>query len=690
MKPRTSSRLAWSIGIVSIAMLVGQLILMFIDRRLAYSTEAVFATHWTFENVLNVSVTMAVPLIGIVLASRRPDNPIGWLFLAAGLIQSVSGFGASYGLHALVADPGSLPAGRELAWASNWLGLVLLGLIPVIFLLFPTGHLPSAGWRPVAWLVGAALALSAATALVYATEAWNHPFKESSSAEAFFLGVVPILGAFAAALAALVVRFRRSAGDERLQLRWFVTGAVLVVVTLVATIFVSSPALSLLQDLASVFFFTSIGIAVLKYRLYEIDVVISKTVVYGVLAAVLTLVYVSVVVGVGQAVGSAHHPSLTLLAAALIALAFNPVRDRAKRLANRMVYGRRASPYEVLSEFSDRVAGTYSVEDVLPTMARILGEGTGARHARVWLRVGPELRAAATWGDPGSGEQALPLREGELPEVAGASRVVAVRYGAELLGALAVTKPPNEPLSVAEGKLIDDLAAQAGLVLRNVRLTEELRANLEDLRASRRRLVSAQDEERRRIERNIHDGAQQQLVALAVKLNLAQMAARRDAATATEQLLEQLKVEAQDALETLRDLARGIYPPLLADKGLAAALEAQARKAAVPTTVEPDGVGRYPRDVEAAVYFCALEGMQNVAKYAHANSAVIRLAEMDGSLVFEIEDDGRGFDPTSIGYGTGLKGMADRLDVINGTLEVKSAPGRGTVVRGLVKLAPSD
>ena len=142
----------------------------------------------------------------------------------------------------------------------------------------------------------------------------------------------------------------------------------------------------------------------------------------------------------------------------------------------------------------------------------------------------------------------------------------------------------------------------------------------------------------------------------------------------------------RDALDDLRDLARGIYPPLLADKGLAAALEAQSRKAAVATTIDSDGIGRYPREVEAAVYFCALEAIQNVAKYAEATSAVMRLAERDGSLVFEIEDDGRGFDTTATTYGTGMQGMVDRLDAIGGTLDIRSAPGEGTVVRGRIKL----
>src|SRR5712691_4707777 len=197
------------------------------------------------------------------------------------------------------------------------------------------------------------------------------------------------------------------------------------------------------------------------------------------------------------------------------------------------------------------------------------------------------------------------------------SKLLAVRQQGDLLGALAVTKPQNEPLSAAEGKLVDHLAAQAGLVLRNVRLTEELRANLEELRASRQRIVAAQDAAARRLERNIHDGAQQQLVALAVKLNIAGSLVGRDEER-ERSLLDQLKSEAQDALENLRDLARGIYPPLLQEAGLIAALQAQARKSLVPVTVEADGIARYSQDQEAALYFCVLEALQNVAKYAEA------------------------------------------------------------------------
>ena len=201
-------------------------------------------------------------------------------------------------------------------------------------------------------------------------------------------------------------------------------------------------------------------------------------------------------------------------------------------------------------------------------------------------------------------------------------------------------------------------------------------------------MVAAQDEERRRLERNIHDGAQQQLVALSVKVRLAQALLERDPAKA-DQMLSELQTDSQQALEDLRDLARGIYPPLLADKGLAAALEAQARKSPVPSTVDADGLGRYAQDIEAAAYFSCLEAMQNVSKYAEAGAVSIRLRHDDGHLMFEIADDGKGFDPTATGYGTGLQGIADRLAVLDGALMVTSAPGVGTTITGSLP-APTD
>jgi signal transduction histidine kinase len=293
------------------------------------------------------------------------------------------------------------------------------------------------------------------------------------------------------------------------------------------------------------------------------------------------------------------------------------------------------------------------------------------------------LRSAAVW--PDEGEPVAPSPElgvygEELPGFPGVSRATPVLHQSELLGALTDTKQPNDPIRPTEEKLVYDVASQAGLVLFNVRLVEELRA-------SRQRLVRAQDEERRRIERNIHDGAQQQLVALAVKANLAESFVGKDEGK-ERSLLAQLKAESTEALENLRDLARGIYPPLLADKGLAPALESQARKSLIPVAIESDGIGRYPQEIEAAVYFCCLEALQNIAKYAGATAATVHVSDGDGTLSFEVTDDGRGFDPSTTGYGTGLQGMADRLDALGGSLDVRSTQGLGTTLVGRIPGLP--
>lgn len=232
----------------------------------------------------------------------------------------------------------------------------------------------------------------------------------------------------------------------------------------------------------------------------------------------------------------------------------------------------------------------------------------------------------------------------------------------------------------------DVVDSQAELVLRNIRLTDELKATIDDLRASRRRLVQAQDCERQRLERDLHDGAQQQLVALESQLSLLQHAADPDE---VKGITGQLRSGLQAALDNLRALAHGIYPPLLAGQGLAAALRAQATRTPVPVSIKAEGIGRYPRDAEAAVYFCTLEALQNVTKYAHASRVTITLYCPNDNLIFTISDDGIGFDTTTATHGTGLQGMADRLVALGGTLQVHSEPGSGTTVTGSLPVPQS-
>lgn len=430
-------------------------------------------------------------------------------------------------------------------------------------------------------------------------------------------------------------------------------------------------------------------VGILRYRLWNIDRVISRTLVYGALVGFITAVYVGVVVGLGRAVGArGNNLLLSITATGIVAFAFEPVKERLQRVANRLVYGRRATPYEVLSEFSERMAESYPTEELLTRMARILGEGTGASRAEVWLRIGSELRPTGMWPEEREAVPTpLPLSGDDLPSL-DSSRAVPVRHQGELLGALTVTQPAGEELNPTEEKLLLDLASQAGLVLRNVALTAQLLERLEELKLSRQRLVAAQDEERRRLERDLHDGAQQQLVALKVKIATAEKIAESESSRIT-QMLAQLSQDTDAAVETLRDLARGIYPPLLQSDGLGAALRAHSRKVPIPVEVIGENLKRYPAQVEAAVYFCCLEALQNVAKSSKATVARVLLKDEDSQLAFHVEDDGIGFDVSAVKRGSGLQNMVDRVEALGGSLVLESQPGSGTKVIGRVPVTPA-
>jgi signal transduction histidine kinase len=641
--------------------------------------------------------------IGVFIVWRQPANWAGWLLLITGAPFALLSGTQALVVYGLKVEPGSVPLVGVLVVLGEF-ALYPLALIPLLFLLYPDGHPPGARWRwSVAGLVGGtALAFVAFLLRPGSLNNWRDDgivYENPLGIEAFeFGGAVIAAGTVLALVSALSMvvavrgRFRRSSGVERQQMRVLVFVAT-VAGTLIVLQFGLVPIFEAFGSEDSVPIFpilfgataftlvlgipTAYVVAILRYRLWDLDVVIRKTVVAATLAVFIGIVYAAIVLVPGAILGTERNPGLAFAAAAVLAIAFQPARDRARRLADRLVYGKRATPYEVLTEFSDRVGDVDDVDDVLQHMAEIVGTAVGAERASIWLRVGSSLRRAAAWPAGSSPSIALPIARDALPQM-GSEDAVEVRHGGELLGAISVATPRSEPLDPGKERLVRDLATQAGLVLRNVRLIEELRA-------SRQRLVAAQDEERRKLERDLHDGAQQQLVALQVQLRLAEQFVGRDADRQRD-LLRRLQSATGEALDDLRDLARGIYPPLLADRGLQAALEAQARRAPLPVVVEAEGVGRFERDVESAVYFCVLEALNNVAKYARAARAVVRLRETDGRLRFEVEDDGSGFDPDEAGYGTGLQGMADRLDAIGGELVVESAPGSGTRVAGFVSV----
>ena len=663
MQTKTASRLAWGLWGLFLALAgIGLVLIRANEGSLS-------------DDLFSVPIVGFIAGVGALIASRRPENTIGWLLLIAGLGAVMGFISGEYARFGVLHDALPRDVAAWIGWVSEWIWLPTFGMIPTfLILLFPDGRLPSPRWRPVAWFVALTIFVGTLGPALDPglLELEGVRLRNPSGLDGVDLGFLeaaffPVLIlAIVLCFAGFVFRFVRSRGEERQQIRWFLRAAAVSAVAFAVGDLVP-------ELLGEVLFWggilaigASIAVGVLKYRLYEIDLVVKKTLVYGLLAAAITGVYLLLVVAIPATVLHPTTTGQTVITAGVTAgltLALLPLRRRLTHLANRLVYGKRATPYEVLTDFAGRLSGSYSFEDVLPRMARVLGEATGAERAEVLIRGDDGMAPAAAWPDGALAGDGTDL-------------AVPVTHQGEELGALSVRKPRAEPLTPGEEKLVRDLAAQAGLVLRNVRL-------LEDLRASRKRLVAAQDAERRRLERDIHDGAQQQLVAMAVKLRLLESLAERDAAK-TRELAAQIKDEAAAAIETLRDLARGIYPPLLADEGLPAALAAQARKSPLPVDVYPDGVGRYPQEVEAAVYFCVLEALQNVAKYAEASRAEVRLSATEGELRFEVVDDGRGFDPVATPRGTGTQNMADRLEALGGRLDIRSSPGEGTTVAGRV------
>ena len=634
--------------------------------------------------------------VGALIAARAPGNPIGWLLLAAASSAALLPFATAYTGFGIAHGRAPLPLAEPVGWTiSTVAGGAGLAAIPLLFLLYPDGVLLSRRWRLAAWA-----AVAGGAALMLANLASGDPDHGLTPpawadhndviANLAIPGVALLIAAVLTAVASLALRLRRASGDERGAIRWLLVlvGAMVAVLPLPFLFGWLGFVLASLVVIPGVLFGIpfAFSVVLLRYGLYDYEVGMRKRIAAAALTAVVWLGMLFIAFLVGSATGALRVEdgagSMREVAVGAVAAAVAYVTFRwARRFGDRVVFAERATPHEVLSEFSERIGGTYSTDDVLPRMAQLLASGTGAKEARVWVRVGSEMRAVAGW--PPSLVQAEPVivdgTRGAASDQDGVTSFPVVHQG-EHLGALTLQMSSNDPMNPAKERLAQDLAAQAGLVLRNVAL-------IEDLRASRRRIVTAQDERAKRLERDIHDGAQQQLVALSVKLRLAEAHVERDPATLGE-TLAQLQLDANDALENLRDLARGIYPPLLADRGLVAALDAQARKASMPVVVAADGVGRYAPEVEAAVYFCALEALNNAAKYARASEVRVTLSGVDGRLAFTVNDDGRGFDPAAAGSGTGLQGMADRLEAVGGHCTVTSSPTAGTSVQGAVPTVP--
>jgi signal transduction histidine kinase len=404
------------------------------------------------------------------------------------------------------------------------------------------------------------------------------------------------------------------------------------------------------------------------------------------LVGFVLVTYVVIVVGGGALLGHVSSPQLGLsvLATAVVALAFDSVQRRLEVVAAGMVDGGRPAPYEVLRRFSETVTGSYPAEQLPARMARVLADGTGAEWAQVWVSVGGSQTLAATWPPGAATDHAGDGTLSAAPD--SGVRSMPVRHSGELLGLLVVKLHPDVSLTSVEERLFAGLAGQAGLVLRGTALrvqlgqrATELAARADELRASRQRLVDAQDEARRLLERDIHDGAQQHLVALAVNLRLAHTLSAISSDEAEHLLVEQRRATGE-AIATIDRLSQGIYPPMLTQEGLTAALRT-ALAAVIPVHIDSTDVRRYSGDLEAAGYFCTLEAVQNAVKHSGASTVRLTLVGEPDCLSIQVEDNGSGFSQVDTVEGDGLVNMRDRVESVGGALTVTSTVGLGTGVR---------
>jgi len=404
-----------------------------------------------------------------------------------------------------------------------------------------------------------------------------------------------------------------------------------------------------------------------------------------VMGALVVLVYAAAV-GVSALLGSTGPPGLVLsvVVTAIVALAFEPVRVRTRRVLTRLTHGGGPSRAQVLAGFADSVAGRYPIGELPQHIAAVVGEGTGARRTEVWLPVNGRLERAAFWTADGAGADRPGVDSGEVD-----GRLdrhdLDVRDRGELFGRLTMLTAPGHRLTSVERRLVEGVAAQSGLLLRVAGLRVELQRRLTDLeqrsnelRRARRDLVTRQDAERKRLERNIHDGAQQEVIALLVNLRLVQTLLGRAPDRAVG-LLGAQGDSFTSTIDTLAELAHGLYPRTLTDNGPVPALRVAAGRSPVPVTLASDALPRLPTDIEATLYFCAVEAMQNAAKHAAAREIRIDIrADPGGHVRMVVTDDGRGFEESGITPGRGLANVRDRVESVGGRLRLTAGPGLGT------------
>ena len=707
-----ATRLAWSLWAACVVLIAFALLLDF----LTYDATDITMADDRIQGIAALIgiLSLVYPTMGALIVSRLPRNPIGWLFCGVGLLYAIKRFAQAYSEYTLYGNI-AFPLGDYAGWIASSLGYAGQALaVVLLMLLFPDGRLLSRRWRIV---VGVAICGAALAALDYAFTPYDgNPFgvvgvvgglftTYQLFAASYSLGMVLLLASSLAAFFSLILRLRRARGDERQQLLWFLYAAVPATAGLSAvilekvvfqfttdllssTVSMPLPPIPFYMDVYNAALIALLVlplftyIAILRHGLYDIDRLINRTLVYGALTACIAGIYVLMVGGIGTVFEARGNFGISLLAAVLVAVLFQPLRSRLQRGVNRLMYGERDDPYAVTSRLGRRLEAAIEPEAVLPTVTETIAQALKLPYVAILLKEGEGYRSAAAYGTLMEESESLPLV-----------------YQREEIGRLVIApRAPGEEFSATDHRLLEDLARQAEVAVHAVKLST-------DLQHSRERLVATREEERRRLRRDLHDGFGPTLASLGLGLNVARKLMANEKLQDADGVLDRLEQETEETVADVRRLIYGLRPPALDDLGLVAALRQQAeshgfviedegmrnRAGSVLFFMEaPEELPSLPAAVEVACYRIAQEALTNVSRHARARTCRVGLSvdRATAMLELEIADDGVGM-PEGRRAGVGLSSMRERAEELGGSCEVKPVPEGGTRVLARLPLPAS-
>lgn len=639
-----------------------------------------FLSHQMMTPFLSIIYTG----LGVLIIKHRPRNPIGWIFLIVSSSYVLSALAAGALLYTSILPAPLGPSLLDLAtWLGNWAWLPAQ-LLPLtfVFLLFPDGHLLSPRWRIIGWAAGLGLlslmlGLAAHPGPIADWASQPNPFGIAGAERVLdslmtMGSILLAIGVFGS-MAAIAVRFRRSKGIERARMKWLVYAAILILIAGAFTLpywlsgnLANGLALELsivLTNLVTLGIAVAVTIAIVGYRLYDIDVIINRTLVYSVMTGVIILIY-SLVVGTASVFfGSSGNWLLALVATGLVAVLFQPIRDRLQRGVNRLLYGQRDEPFEVLTRLGQSLEQS-AADTALPALVDTVAQALRLPYVDLQERQGDRFVTVAATGRPVDDPVSFPMI-----------------YQAEEIGRLLVgSRTPGETLGAADEHLLRNIARQAGATVYDTRLTA-------DLQRSRQQIVASREEERRRLRRDLHDGLGPSLASLLLEARVLRRMIREDPAAA-EGLADEIQADIRATIDDVRRVVNELRPPALDDLGLVPALQVMAAKLGrsddqgtpgLSVQVDaPADLPSLPAAVEVAAYRIVQEGLANVLHHAQARQAVVRIW-VNGDLRVEVWDDGAGFQTRRRG-GVGLISMRERAAELGGRCEISSTPGAGTLI----------